>query len=333
MKTQVCRPFDSRLVRFCTTDVQAEIYNTYGNCGSNLNATARELGRDVSTVSRAVRRVQEKGKNAVGVLFEDVGELVTKYAKVLIFDIETAPHSVYVWDFYNQNIGHDQVLEYGHVMSFAARWLGTTEVIYHECRNGKDKKLTEALMKLFDEADVVVGHNGRAFDVKTMKGRALLHELLPPTPYKVVDTFLIAKNQFKLPRNSLEFIAEFLGCKPKLKHNEYPGFSLWKSCLEGDERAWECLKEYNIGDIDTLEEVYMALRKWDTTHANLGIVINDTISICPKCASPELRSINPISTNTQLYPGFRCQNCGGICRGRFTIADREKRRALLVHGV
>lgn len=329
MKTQKCLPYDVRYLPFCTTEIQKKVYRAYGQCGGVVNKAARMLSMDTGQVSKVIQCVQRKGRNSVGTLVEDENtrELVTQSVSVLFFDIETCPHETYVWDFTPNYIPHEMVIKYGHPISFAARWMGTDEVIYHECRNGNDKTLTKKMMALFDKADVVVGHNGKAFDVKTMKGRALVHGLTPPSPYKVVDTMLISKLEFKLPRNTLEFLAEHLGCKPKLKHKNFPGFPLWKECLNGNSKAWDELKEYNIGDIDTLEEVYYRLRSWATQHPNLGIYLHDTRSVCPKCASTDLERINPIATNTQIYPGYRCKSCGGLCRGTRTIAEKEKRLA------
>ena len=48
-------------------------------------------------------------------------------------------------------------------------------------RMPKLQDLKKQMMKLFDEADIVVGHNGKAFDVDTMKGRALKWGLPPST--------------------------------------------------------------------------------------------------------------------------------------------------------
>ena len=57
------RPYDARLLEFCSTENQAEIYTTYGECGT-VNETARKLGKDVSSVSQAIRRIQKKATDA-----------------------------------------------------------------------------------------------------------------------------------------------------------------------------------------------------------------------------------------------------------------------------
>ena len=44
--------------------------------------------------------------------------------KLLAWDIETLPHEVYRWGFYDQSpVALNQVIKPGGVMSYAARWV------------------------------------------------------------------------------------------------------------------------------------------------------------------------------------------------------------------
>ena len=61
---QACRPFDPKLLDYCTTDNQREIYAAYGKHGT-VNETSRKLGKDSSAVSQAIRAIQKKA-NAAG---------------------------------------------------------------------------------------------------------------------------------------------------------------------------------------------------------------------------------------------------------------------------
>lgn len=343
MKLQQCRPFDSRFLSADLTDRQKEIYLAYGTNGSSVNKAARILGTDPGTVSKAVRAVQDKAHKHFGtdVWDDDVEEIVQKPMKVLFFDIETAPNIAYTYPLYNVNLGHKAIIRYGYVLSFAARWMGTDKVIFKRCTDGDDYEVVKALIELFDKADIVVGHNGKAFDVDTIKGKALKHGLQPPSPFKVADTMRFAKYEFRLERNSLEFLADYLGCTPKQDHTEFPGQQLFWACdyyndkitAKERKRAWSILKEYNIGDIDTLEEVYYALRPWASRHPNIAVFMDTKKSACPKCGSYELEAVNPIRTNTMVYPGFRCKNCGGLSRGRHNISEKEVKKATLVNAV
>ena len=338
MRAQICKPFDARYLNLELAKKEREAYEAYGKCGSIVNRAARLLGRDVSSISKAVRSVQDKGSSTLGHLTWDeyLEEIIDEKLNILIYDIETTYNLAAVWDFYGQNIGHNQIIQYGWMISFAAKWIGSEKIIYEECRTktGNDKPLVKKLMALLDRADMVIAHNGRAYDTKSAKGRALKYGLKPPSPFKVADTMLIAKNEFKLPRNSLEYLAEHVGVTPKSQHKTFPGMEMWKECRKGNPKAWKEMREYNIQDVLTLEEVYYALRPWATQHPNLGIFLSDTRSVCPKCGSPELKNLRkPVSTNTQKYQGYECKNCGGIARGRHTITTKEKRKSLIVNAV
>lgn len=332
-----CKPFDSRFVAYAISKQQEMVYLAYGQNGSIVNRTGRAIGKDPSYVSKVVRSIQDRAEADFGQMEWDneLEEIVLRPLKIWLFDIETAPSEAYVWNYWNANIGHNQVKKYGHIMSFCGKWLGDDDITYVENRTKNDKKITKQIIKYFDQADIVVGHNGRAFDVKTVTGRALVHDLQPPSPFRVVDTFLAAKKHFKLPRNSLECIASELGCTEKLKHKNYPGFDLWKACLDGDDLAWKEMEIYNIQDVQVLEEVYLKMRPWMDGHPNLNPIQAEGRAICPKCGSGEIkRSYNKMAhTSTGKYQLYQCNNCGGWSRGRNTELDKHARKPMVVNAL
>jgi DNA polymerase elongation subunit (family B) len=341
---QQCRPFDSRFLVFAETEDQEEVYKAYGNAGSIVNEAARKLSEkrgknvDPSRVSVVVRQIQKRAQDHFSELEwdDEIEQIQVKPLRVFIYDIETAPTEAYVWRYWNENIGHAQVKSYGRVISFAGKWLGTDEIIYEENRGKSDKAIIKKLIKLFDQADVVVAHNGKAFDCKTVTGRALTHNIPPPSPFKIVDTMLSAKRYFKMPRNSLECLADELGCSGKLKHKKFPGFDLWKECMAGNEEAWEEMRIYNEQDVIVLEEVYLRMRPWIADHPNMGILQEEGRPICPKCGSGELakpKRKHYTTTNTGKYRLYVCRNCGGYARSRRTELEKEKGKSLTVHAV
>ncbi|MNT57477.1 hypothetical protein D3C72_1948470 [compost metagenome] len=128
-------------------------------------------------------------------------------------------------------------------------------------------------------------------------------------------------------------MAIILGCAPKLAHKNYPGFELWLACLRGEEAAWAEMKEYNIQDILTLEEVYMKMRPWIRNHPNLGILLEHDAPVCPKCGSTHIHHRGYTTTNAGKYRRYRCNDCGGWGRSRYTEYDPVKRKQLLVNAV
>ena len=246
-------------------------------------------------------------------------------ANILILDIETAPKVAYVWRFWQQNISPKQVLEHGHIMSFAAKWLGNDHIFYMENRTDDDKNLIWWLVRLLDEADIVIAHNGDKFDLPQIRARALVHNIPPPSPVKLIDTYKVVKKEFDFPSNSLEYVSNILDVKVKKGgHKKFPGFELWLECLRKNEEAWAELKEYNIQDVQALEEVYLKLRPWITNHPNVSVYDNTTDPSCPKCGSYRIQWRGYSYTSTGQFRRYQCNDCGGWARTRYTLLGKNE---------
>ena len=250
--------------------------------------------------------------------------------KTLILDIETAPSIAYVWDFWQQNIQHDSVIDYqGYIMCFAYSWLGDNHIHCLENRTDNDKNLVSEILGLLDEADFVVAHNGKKFDIPFIKARAVIHGLNPPSPFKVIDTLQIAKKEMNFKRNSLEFLAQTLGVGEKLKHNNFPGIKLWDECIKGNDEAWKEMTKYNMQDVSILEKVYIKLRSWYSNHPNITISDNKPYMCCPKCGSSQLHRRGFYYTNKGQYQRYKCLDCGGWSAETYTANTIEQRKRLL----
>lgn len=253
-------------------------------------------------------------------------------AKILIFDIETAPMKAYVWRRWKENISLDQTISEWFMICWSAKWLGEKEV-YHDCLtpteilDEDDKRITENLWKLFDEADIVVAHNGKRFDVPKMNSRFIIHQLPPCSPYKQVDTLEIASKVFGFSSNKLDALATYFGFPNKDKTD----FNLWKSCLEGNQKALDYMLKYNIKDVLILEKVYLKLRPWAPHHPNQGLYKESDVSICPVCGSKHLElSPNHVYTNVSKFKVLRCTDCGALARVRINSYPKSKRNSLVV---
>lgn len=253
--------------------------------------------------------------------------------KILVVDIETAPKLAYVWGFWNTNVGLNQTLSSTYIMSYAAKWLGEKKVAYAETRNENDEILCEQLASYFDSADLVVAHNGSKFDIPIVRARCVLHGIRPWSPIKEVDTLKVAKREFRFDRNSLAYLADYLGVEEKDEHKEFPGFELWSECIKGNPAAWREMKQYNIQDVETLEQVYLKLRPWMRAHPNLGVFMEKDHPVCSKCGGDHIQFRGYAYTNVGKYRKFQCQGCGGWGRTRFTEYPKEKRSSLVVNAV
>jgi len=256
--------------------------------------------------------------------------------KILILDIETAPVLAYVWRTFKENISWDQVSTDWYILSFAAKWLDDAHVLYYDQSRKRDIEDDQALMrklhKLLDQADIVVAHNGKKFDVRKIKARFILNGFPPPSPFKVVDTLLEARREFAFTSNRLVALTDQL-CPEEKKdeHKEFPGFALWAECLKGNRDAWRAMKTYNEQDVRALEALYLKLRPWIVGHPNVAAYVDPERVSCPKCGSTNVERRGYSFTQTSKYQRYHCRDCGGWSRGRLTTNTKDVRGNLLVN--
>lgn len=244
-------------------------------------------------------------------------------ARILILDIETAPNIAYVWGAWKQNVGQNQWVQKSHIMSFAAKWLGEPRIFYNECRKADDRELVRNIYDLLDEADIVVAHNGVKFDLPVVIGRGVVHGYKPPSPYYTVDTLLVARRELRLVSNSLANLCSELGLPEKKSHKKFPGFELWLECLRNNDEAWKEMREYNVADVESLEALYLRLRPYMRYHPNIAVVDDSNNVACPKCGSTNITYRGYYrSKSGLLYRRFRCNDCGGWGRVRYSEKDQ-----------
>lgn len=234
--------------------------------------------------------------------------------KILLLDVETSPIISYTWGLWDQNVGLNQVVEDSHILSFAAKWLGSPdkEVFYMDQSKNKkivdDSRLLKDIRDLMDEADIIVGHNSKKFDIKKLNASFVIANIEPPSSYRQIDTLTLAKKYFNFTSNKLEYLTGKL-CKKhkKSQHKKFPGFELWKECLSGNKEAWSEMKSYNIQDVLSLEEVYNILSSWDNS-INFGVYY-DTKNIVCSCGSKEFKKNGFRYTSRSKFQVLKCTKC------------------------
>lgn len=234
--------------------------------------------------------------------------------RVLFFDIETFPNKGYSWGIYEQNI--IEVFQHWYTLSFAWKWLGEKQTYVKALPDYKreyktnpisDEKLMQDLWKLFDEADVIIGHNGRSFDIKKTNARFAKYGMKPPSPYQIVDTKEVAKRYFKFDSNKLDSLADYFGIGRKLNTG---GFALWLGCEKGDTASWNKMKRYNKYDVVLLEKVYLHMLPFMTNHPNMGLIVGNR-KACPNCGSLKVHRRGTRVSRTSVFIRYQCQECGG----------------------
>jgi len=254
--------------------------------------------------------------------------------KILVFDVETAPLEAFIWQLKNDYISPTLLTRANWFMlSWSAKWLFDPEIINdvvtpEEAIKEDDSRILASIWELIDEADIVISHNGKQFDHKILNMRWLMNQMLPPSPYKVIDTLQIARSTFKFPSYTLNYLLERLGLGTKLKHE---GMGMWKKCIVGDEEALKNMSLYNDRDVFALEDLYLILRPWIKSHPNIGVFVESEKPVCRTCGSHHVSDMpgQVYTTNVSQYDLLRCDECGSISRKRQNKLPLKVRKALL----
>lgn len=249
-----------------------------------------------------------------------------KKPKILFYDIETTLAKSYHFGQWKQNLSVKQQVQEGHLLSHAWAWgdepvvgsiLTREEVLDHD-----PERLVLEAWSLLDNADIVVAHYGKKFDIPKLNGYFLKYGLNPPTPYKVIDTKEISSKKFLLPFNSLEYLAKALGVQQKIDNS---GIQLWIDCDHGKQEALDEMLAYNIGDIEALRDVYYRLITWDNNGVNMALY-NDHGAACTHCGSDDVVSIEGkyAYTVVRKYALYRCNSCQAILRSNRKEGNSNK---------
>ncbi|ANA49351.1 RNase H superfamily protein [Pseudomonas phage phiPMW] len=248
--------------------------------------------------------------------------------KILFIDIETSPIIAHVWRLFDQNVGLNQIETDWSILSFCAKWKGVDEIIYMDTRNqadcNDDSCLLDALWKLLNEADFVVGQNSKRFDVKKINARFILNGMPRPSTFRQIDTFEIAKRLFGFTSNKLEYMTDKLCVNyKKKKHSKFPGHELWAQCLKGNMEAWQEMQEYNEYDVLSLEELYDIFSSWDDKLPNFDTYVDGILDMTV------WEEDGFHYTNFGKFQRYRNKETGQQRRSRTNLLSKEKRQQLL----
>jgi DNA polymerase elongation subunit (family B) len=243
--------------------------------------------------------------------------------KILLLDIETAPHLAYVWGIHNENIPIQRIVKAGYVMSWAAKWHGEKDIYYSDLREGAQTML-ERIHHLLSEADVVVHFYGSKFDIPQLNREFLLAGMEPPAPYKEVDLHTTVRRKFKFASNKLDFVCQMLNIGAKVQHR---GFDLWIDCMNGNREAYEELKTYNIADVHPLlEGLYDRILPWIINHPNRAVYNPVDGLVCPKCGGKHYQKRGTAVTAVAMYQRYQCQECFNWFRDNINVGKKAKER-------
>jgi DNA polymerase elongation subunit (family B) len=230
--------------------------------------------------------------------------------KRLYFDIEVSPNIGMFWEAgFKKSIGHENIIKERAIICICYKWEDDKEVqSLHWDSKQSDKSLLEKFIKIANQADELVAHNGDRFDLSWIRTRCLYHRIPMFPSYTTIDTLKISRSKFKFNSNKLDYIAKFLGVGAKIKTE----FSLWTDILlNKDKLAMEKMIKYCKMDVAVLEKVHKELNNHVLSKTHYGVIFGQDRGSCPECGSDQLH----INKYKILASGIRkiiyvCNTCG-----------------------
>jgi len=253
--------------------------------------------------------------------------------RILHIDIETAPILAWVWGLFKQNVAIGQIHKDWHILCWAAKWhkeAGVySDALWRHTVSGKwtkgaEEKIVRSVWRMLDEADIVVGHNADRFDVSKINAKFYEYGMLPPSPYRTVDTLKVARNRFGFPSNKLDYIIQLKAKGAKLKTD----FELWIDVMTGKPKACKRMMDYNMEDVRILEDVYTDMLPWITNHPNMGVYNDGEATQCSACGSTHIHKRGFSYTNLGVYQRIVCIGCGHWDKLPTNLLSPEKRKQL-----
>lgn len=238
-------------------DIETFLFNKRGYIKKSAAQVAKALKQDES--EEVLRLVQE--------VLSDVREFsrpkedkVDEPLRILYFDIEVSPNLVFSWGIGNKvNLGIETIVQERAIICVCWKWADEKEVHSLEWNKGDDRKLCIEFAKVINSADVVIGQNSDAFDIKWFRTRCLFHDIPLRPKFQSIDTLKLAKAGFKFNSNKLDYMGKFLVGAGKTS----TGFDLWKDIvLHNNKEAMSKMVNYCKNDVLVLEAVYRELSSY-----------------------------------------------------------------------
>ena len=229
--------------------------------------------------------------------------------KRLFFDIEVSANIGLFWQSgFKLNIGPESIIKERAIICICYKWEDSKEVHSLEWDSKQcDKKLLEKFVKIANEADELIGHNGDRFDLSWIRTRCLFHRIPMFPKYVTIDTLKISRSKFKFNSNKLDYIAKFLGVGQKIKTD----YGMWKDImLNKCKVSMAKMVKYCKMDVIVLEKVFKELSNHIEAKTHYGVTFGADRGSCPECGSDEI-TINKRRTSASGVKKVQyiCKTC------------------------
>lgn len=226
---------------------------------------------------------------------------------ILYFDIETLPMLVFAWELGKQEIGYKNIYKERQVACIGYAWnddpaqilaLNYDQYDLHQRDNDADKSMIEQFVTMSSEADLIVGHNVKSFDVAVLRSRIIKHRLPDFVPFLIDDTYMSLRD-VGFSSHKLDYMTGYLGLKQKSDHP----YEMWIQVVTKVPGALDKMTTYCKDDVDNTRQLYNVLRPYFKSSLNRSVWQGDP-NICPNCGAKD----------TLIHRGFRYTLSGKYMR-------------------
>ena len=226
----------------------------------------------------------------------------------LIWDIETSPNIVFSWRTGGKlYIDPDNIIQERAIICICYKWEGEKKVYSLEWNKGCDKKMVKTFLKIAEQADELVAHNGDKFDIKWLNTRALFHGFDPSPIHKTVDTLVIARRRFNFNSNRLDYLGKYLLNDGKVSTS----FSMWWDIVKNNcPKAMIAMVKYCKSDVRLLEQIWKKLEPYHNPKSHVGVMNGNEKWSCARCGSEDVhRNRERTSSRGVVTAQMRCKSC------------------------
>ena len=244
------------------------------------------------------------------------------FPRTLIYDIEVSPCKGWFWGTGKQVVGANQILEPGKIICISYKFLKEKKVFNLSWdKNQCDKKMLEEFSKIVQTADIIVGHNGDAFDKKWVNARLAFHKLPTIKSSLTEDTLKQARKEFKLPSFKLDYLCKYFNIGRKVVNKT----DLWeKTVWENCRKNLAHMVRYCHNDVKILEKLYLRIYSHVSHKLNMSAFHNDA-TLCPHCSAKSGIMKNGFYyTKAAKYQKFLCTSCANIFRNGINLLTLAK---------
>lgn len=231
--------------------------------------------------------------------------------KRLFFDIETSYNKLASFSVgHDLNLGYNTILEERKIICICYKW-EDDKTVYHLTWDSKhsDKDMLKTFVRIANQADEVVAHNGDRFDLPWIRTRCLIHRIPFSVSFTQVDTLKMSRYGFKFNSNRLDYLGQIM---KEGRKNDHSGLDLWIKIVEkSDKKAMKQMLDYCKQDVLLLEKVFKRLYDYSKPKTHKAVFENGHRWGCPTCGNTDHIRVNKtyVSASGVTNRYMQCNNC------------------------